>query len=244
MNTKFVWLKKNYMRFLWLMLSILYIYATIEIWAKYADHDYPPNVLFITSAGAVVFLVFAIFRHINIISRFERYCTYLGLMVPPVYLMASAVLAVLTAIGWDGCVFRGESYWVCSGRIENVWRLFPTSSPFHEMTYLWGKGFGGGHELYFALATAMFMLGLSILAIIFDDAGVSFTSAVLTTSVLVASCEIGFYFVYTITQSRGSWPGVVISAFALVILLMMDRWYKKSTSSKDSEEKKDVVTSK
>lgn len=233
MNGKMEWLKKNYMRFAWLFLAIVYGYASVHFWTKYAREDYFPKEIYISATGSIVFFVLALFRHNRHVARLEKYCSYLGLMIPPVYLMASAIFAVLTAIGWDGCWFQNESYLVCTSRIENVWRLFPTASPFHEMTYLWGKGFGNGHELYYALATAMFVTGMLMLAEIFEKQKMSMITALMTFSVIVSASEVGFYFFFTITQSRDSWPGIIISVFVLMGFLMLD-WLLRRADSRET----------
>ncbi len=231
--TKIIELAKKFdlVRLMFLIGAMAMLAETIWISSLLVDNEKFHWLVLLPIVATLVFLYMTVFYHTKLAKGLLNIMGYIGQMLLPAYLLLSGCAMWLMSTGWNGCIVPNESWEVCYYRLTFVWTYFPITSPFVDLNFLWGRGFGGGYELTYVVTTALITLGLIGILFVTDFQYMTWTSILMISGVLIAAMECAFYCYFTVIYSNNSWPGAFISAFVLVALLMLDWRIKKANSS-------------
>ncbi|MFA5895037.1 MAG: hypothetical protein WC851_04635 [Candidatus Shapirobacteria bacterium] len=149
-------------------------------------------------------------------------------IVAALYLSLSGFLLFMIKIGWDGCLYKGESVLTCIKTLTSTWDYFPVTHPSFEMVLISFRGFGGQDEVLGAFATLLMSTGLVWILNVTAPKDVPYKRKLLSTMSLLSSALGAYYFLYTVTQNVNSWPGIVLFVFLSALFLTMDWLYQRA----------------
>lgn len=221
-------------RLAWGVMSVVLFYEYFRLLGISVQWHYNHPLVWPTWLLGLVSMEMAIlYDHpmaIKIRRTMDKPCHIAGAL----YIFASGILLWMIKVGWDGCLYNGESQLTCMKTLSNTWVYFPVTNPSFEMVLISFRGFGGQDEILGAFATLLIAMSMVWIMNVMAPKDVPQQRKILSPFALLTNAEAGYYFLYTVTQNVNSLPGAV-AFFVLAIVFLMLTQRQLSAESREAQ---------